>query len=83
MLVDALTKTNKRQRKRELVADSKIRAFRAYPPDDRLRTRTLRKHDHDPRLDRGTSLIVILLLSLGLWAVIWTVIGSLSSAVFR
>ena len=34
-----------------------------------------------PRLDRAASLILILLLSLGLWAGIWAVVASLASAV--
>jgi hypothetical protein len=33
--------------------------------------RSLGKRRLDPRLDRGASLILILLLSLGLWAAIW------------
>ena len=33
------------------------------------------------RLDRRTSLILILLLSLGLWAVIWVVVGALAAVV--
>ena len=34
-----------------------------------------------PRLDRAASLILILLLSLGLWAAIWVVVGSLAAVV--
>jgi hypothetical protein len=62
------------------VGDSTIRAHRAYSPDDRVRTRPLSKHDHDPRVDRGTSLIVILLLSLGIWAAIWAAVDLLAPA---
>jgi hypothetical protein len=41
--------------------------------------RSLGKRLLDRRLDRGTSLILILVLSLGLWAAIW----KLASAVMR
>jgi hypothetical protein len=58
--------------------DSNIRSRRAYSADDQLRHR-----GPDPRLDRGTSLIVILLLSLGLWAGIWAAVASLASVVSR
>jgi hypothetical protein len=53
----------------------------AYSAEDRLRPGPPRKRDLDPRLDRGASLLVILLLSLGLWAVIWVAVGSLASVV--
>jgi hypothetical protein len=40
----------------------------------------LRNHAPDDRLGVGPSLIVILLLSLGLWAAIWEAVASLISA---
>ena len=33
-----------------------------------------------PRIDRGAALILILLLSLGLWVAIWVVVGSFALA---
>jgi hypothetical protein len=33
-----------------------------------------------PRMDKGAALILILLLSFGLWVAIWVVVGSLASA---
>lgn len=35
----------------------------------------------DPRLSRRASLVVILALSLGLWAAIWAAVASLASVV--
>jgi hypothetical protein len=61
----------------ERLVDSEIRSYRAYSADDQLRHR-----GPDPGLD-GTSLIVILLLSLGLWAAIWGGVAALASAVLR
>lgn len=36
-----------------------------------------------PRLGRGPSLIVILVLSLGLWAALWAVVSSLAQALLH
>ena len=47
-------------------------------PVQRLRKRALHR-----RLDRKASLTLILLLSLGLWAAIWMVVGSLAAVVVR
>jgi hypothetical protein len=54
----------------------------AYSADDRPKVRSLRKPALGPRLIRPGAVIAVLLLSLGLWAVIWTVVASLTSAVF-
>jgi hypothetical protein len=52
---------------------SYLAAFREQPD------RPLGKRFPNPRLDRGACLILILFLSLGLWATIW----KLASAVLR
>jgi hypothetical protein len=41
----------------------------------------LEKRTFHPRLDRKAPLILILLLSLGLWAAIWVVVASLAAVV--
>jgi len=53
---------------------SHLVAFRRQP------AQPLGKRVLDPRLDRAASLILILLLSLGLWAAIWVVVGSVALA---
>jgi len=55
--------------------DSNIRSQHAYSVND---WRLPAPYD---RADRGADLIVISLLSLGLWAGIWAVVASLAAAV--
>jgi len=45
----------------------------------RRRAEPFDKHKVDDRADEGASLIVISLLSLGLWAVIWGTVASLAA----
>jgi hypothetical protein len=54
----------------------------AYSADDGPTVRSLGKPALGPRLIKPGAAIAVLLLSLGLWAVIWTVVASLASAVF-
>jgi hypothetical protein len=54
----------------------------AYSADDRPTVRSLGKPALGPRLIRPGAVIAVLLLSLGLWAVMWTVVAFLASAVF-
>jgi hypothetical protein len=62
--------------------DSNISPERAYSVGDRGPRHELSWPDRSGRaaaLTRGMSLIVILVLSLGLWAAIWAVVASLPS----
>lgn len=54
-----------------------------YSGDDRSTVPLLGKPALGPRLIRPGALIAVLLLSLGLWAVIWNVSASLTSVVFK
>jgi hypothetical protein len=66
----------------EELGNSKVPWKGPYLVDSRRQpARPLGKRALHPRLDRVVSLILILLLSLGLWAAIWVVVGSLASAV--
>jgi hypothetical protein len=64
--------------------DSKIRSHGAYSVDDlRLRaepSESLAPYDWP---DTGASLILISLLSLGLWAATWGAVAALASTVLR
>ena len=63
--------------------DGKFLLWGASSGDDQPLVRPLGKRAVYPRLDARTSLIVVLLLSLGLWAAIWGVVTSFASAVLR
>jgi hypothetical protein len=54
----------------------------AYSADDRPTVPSLGKPALGPRLIRPGAVIAVLLLSLALWAVIWTVVASFASALF-
>jgi hypothetical protein len=60
--------------------DSKFWSKDAYPTNDRLPVRSIGKRTPDHRLDTGVFLMVVLLLSLGLWAAIWKAVTSMSAA---
>jgi uncharacterized protein (UPF0548 family) len=60
--------------------DRKALSGNAYLADD---WRPFRKAGLSVRLKRGASLIAIVLLSLGLWIVIWEAATSLASTVLR
>jgi hypothetical protein len=49
---------------------------RAYSSEDWLPVRPLGKRAFHPRLIRVASLVVIVLVSLGLWVAIWEVVAS-------
>jgi hypothetical protein len=61
--------------------ESKVLSAGAYSADDRPPIRPLKKRAPYPRMDKRPALMVVLLLSLGLWAAIWGVVASLASAV--
>ena len=62
--------------------ESKIRSHSAYSANDwRFPAQPFEKHALYGRPDIGAPLVMTLLLSLGLWATIWGVVASLSSAV--
>jgi hypothetical protein len=64
--------------------DSDIASERTYPVDPRSRHRLATSDPSAPegalRLSKGEALLVISLISLGLWAVIAAAIGSFASA---
>jgi hypothetical protein len=55
----------------------------AYLADDWRAIKPFGKAGLSVRLKRGASLIAIVVLSLGLWIVIWEAAASLASAVLR
>jgi hypothetical protein len=60
--------------------DRKIVLHAAYSVDDRWwPAQPFGKRASDDRLDTGVSLIVVSLLSLGLWAAIWGTVASLAA----
>src|SRR5262245_44597698 len=68
----------------EELVNSKIALHVAYSVDDRWPpAQPLRARTPHHRPETGASLIVVLLLSLGLWAAIWGTVASLGSAVLR
>jgi hypothetical protein len=61
--------------------DSKIRSHGAYSiPNRGLSAEPFDKCGPDDPLDIGASLILISMLSLGLWAAIWATVASLAAA---
>jgi hypothetical protein len=64
----------------EELVDSKFLLKGACCADDRPTGRSIRKRTPDDRTDIAESLIVVLLLSLGLWAAIWKAVTSVSAA---
>jgi hypothetical protein len=75
-------------RREEGPVDSEIASERSYSVGDRgLRCRMLPLDRSagraEFRLSRGSSLIVISLLSIGLWAVVWAAVGSVAGLWLR
>jgi len=60
--------------------DRKFLVKDTYVTNDRPTVRSIGKRTLDHRLDTGAFLIVVLLLSLGLWAAIWEAAISVSAA---
>jgi hypothetical protein len=64
----------------ERLVDWKIRSHDVYSANDwRLPAQPFEKPAPYDRLDMGTALIAISLLSLGLWATIWGTVASLAA----
>ena len=61
------------------VVGSKILLKDVYPANDRPLVRLIGKRTPGDRLDAGASLVIVLCLSLGLWAAIWEAIVSVST----
>jgi hypothetical protein len=64
-----------------MVAPKSLLEGRAYSSEDWMPVRPLGKRALNPRLSRVASLIVISLLSLGLWVTISEAVISIASAV--
>ena len=64
----------------EELMDSTIPSEGAYVDDRRLWAQPFGARGPHHRQDMGASLIVVLLLSLGLWAAIWGAVSSVSAA---
>ena len=77
-LVNSLT-TLDANRITEALVNTRNPLKRAYSANDLRRAEWLEERAPDSRLDRGTSRIVILVLSLTLWAAIWVAVVSVSS----
>ena len=61
--------------------ETKIRSHGAHFANNcRQRVRPFREITPDDQLNAGARLVLILLLSLGLWAAIWGAVASLFSA---